>query len=48
MDELKEHITANLSDAVNSADITFGELTIHARRAEVVKVISFLKDDPLC
>ncbi|MGB0906853.1 MAG: NADH-quinone oxidoreductase subunit C [Maricaulaceae bacterium] len=48
MDELKEHITASLGDAVNSAEISFGELTIHARRAEIVKVIAFLRDDPLC
>jgi len=48
VDELKEHITASLGDAVDSADIAYGELTINARRTEVVKVISFLRDDPMC
>jgi len=33
---------------VNSIDIAFDEMTVHARRAEIVKVISFLRDDPLC
>lgn len=48
MEDLKDHIQASLGDAVNSIDIAFDEMTVHARRAEIVKVISFLRDDPLC
>lgn len=48
MEDLKDHIQASLGDAVNSIDIAFGELIVNARRAEIVKVISFLRDDPLC
>jgi len=48
MEDLKDHIETQLGDAINSADISFGELTLHARRAEVIKVLTFLRDDPLC
>jgi len=48
MEDLKDHIAASLGDAVNSIDISFDEITVNARRAEIVKVISFLRDDPLC
>ena len=48
MEDLKDHIQESLGDAVNSIDVAFGELTVHARRAEIVKVISFLRDDPNC
>jgi len=44
--DLKDHIESQLGDAVNSATIANGELTLEARRAEIVKVISFLRDDP--
>lgn len=52
MQDLKDHISASLGDAVNSVDVTaFGdkgsEITINARRAEIVKVIVFLRDDPM-
>lgn len=53
MQDLKEHIEANMGDAVNSIEITTfagegEEITVNARRAEIVKVISFLRDDPIC
>ena len=48
MEDIKDHIEHQLGDAINSAEIAFGELTLNARRAEVVKVISFLRDDPIC
>ncbi|RKQ71659.1 NADH dehydrogenase subunit C [Litorimonas taeanensis] len=48
MEDLKDHIVDLLGDAVNSAEIQFGELLINARRAEIVKVITFLRDDPIC
>lgn len=48
MKDLKDHIQAKLGDAVNSIDIVLGEMTVNARRAEILNVISFLKDDSLC
>ena len=48
MNDLKAHIEAQLADAVNVASIENGELTIDARRAEIMTVISFLRDDPIC
>ena len=48
MNDLKTHIEAQLTDAVNAASIENGELTIDARRAEIMTVISFLRDDPIC
>jgi len=44
--DLKDHVEGALGDAVNSADIAGGELTLSVRRAEIMKVIAFLKDDP--
>jgi len=48
MEDLKDHIVTQLGDAVNSASIDNAELTIEARRAEIMTVISFLRDDPIC
>jgi len=48
MNDLKAHIEAQLADAVNAASMENGELTIDARRAEIMTVISFLRDDPIC
>ena len=46
--DLKEHIGAELGDAVNSCDVEFGELTVNARRAALKDVITFLKSDGQC
>ncbi|HHL43814.1 MAG TPA: NADH-quinone oxidoreductase subunit C [Hellea balneolensis] len=48
LNDLKEHILEALGAAVNGAEIAFGDLTIHARREEIVRTIQFLRDDPLC
>jgi len=48
MEDLKDHILAALGTSLNGADITFGELTLNARREDIVDTISFLRDDPLC
>ena len=48
MEDLKDHIQAKLGDAVNAIDIVHGEMTVHARRAEITRVINFLRDDSLC
>ena len=48
LEALKDHILAGLDSSVNGADIAFGELTLHARREDIVNTIAFLKDDALC
>ena len=48
MEELKEHIESQLGDAINSANIAFGELNIEGRRAEILNILGFLRDDPIC
>ena len=46
--DLNDHITAQLGDAINGSSVAFGELTIDARRAEILNVLTFLRDDPIC
>ena len=48
MDDLKAHIETQLGDVINSATIDFNELNIEARRAEILNVLGFLRDDPIC
>jgi len=48
MDDLKAHIETQLGDAINAATIAFDELNIEARRAEILNVLGFLRDDPIC
>jgi NADH-quinone oxidoreductase subunit C len=48
MEDLKDHILDQLGDAINSVDIAYGELTLNARRAEILTVLTFLRDDPIC
>ncbi|WP_430429951.1 NADH-quinone oxidoreductase subunit C [Oceanicaulis sp.] len=46
--ELGAHLTAALSDDVRSVDVAHEELTLTIHRDRVVKVLRFLRDDPLC
>lgn len=46
--DLQDHIVANLGDAVVSSAIAHGELNLRVRRAEIMRVIAFLRDDPVC
>lgn len=48
MQDLQDHITASLGDAVIEAGIANKELTLSVRRAAIVDVIAFLRDDPSC
>jgi NADH-quinone oxidoreductase subunit C len=45
---LSTHISDRLGSAVLSSSIAYGELTIEADAAEIVKVLRFLRDDPEC
>ena len=46
--ELGEHIAAKLGPAVTGAKLAFGELTLEANAADIVAVLSFLRDDAQC
>ncbi|GGD06234.1 NADH-quinone oxidoreductase subunit C [Aquisalinus flavus] len=46
--ELKEHLEAQLGDAIMSAEIAFGELAITTSTSTVIPVLKFLRDDQLC
>jgi len=48
MEDIKDHIETQLGDAINSAKMAYGELTLEARRAEIINVLTFLRDDPIC
>ncbi|WP_108397304.1 NADH-quinone oxidoreductase subunit C [Devosia submarina] len=45
---LSEHISAALGEAIISAEIAFGQLTITVQRDSIVPVVTFLRDDPQC
>src|SRR6202521_3996777 len=46
--ELGRSIEGALPGAVTGHAVAHGELTIHAQAADIVKVVSFLRDDPGC
>jgi len=46
--ELGEKITAALPGAVEGYAIAVGELTVQANAADIVKIATFLRDDPAC
>jgi len=48
MEDIKDHIENQLGDAIKSSEIAFDELTLEVRRAEVINVLTFLRDDPIC
>ena len=48
LDTLGQTIAAALKGAVSGHTIAFGELTLHANAADIVKVATFLRDDPGC
>jgi NADH-quinone oxidoreductase subunit C len=46
--ELGQHIGAELKEAVTSATVAYGELTLEAPAQHIVEVLAFLRDDPNC
>ena len=48
LEDLKDHILSALDSSLDGAGITNGELTLNARREDIIAVITFLRDDPLC
>lgn len=48
LQELGEHIAAKLAGAVTGFHVAYGELTVEAEAAEIIRVLSFLRDDEAC
>lgn len=48
LNELGDYIAKALPGAVTGATVAFGELTLTAEAADIVKVTTFLRDDPRC
>ena len=48
LQELGEHIASRLGGAVHGVKVEYGELTVEADAAQVVSVLSFLRDDADC
>jgi NADH-quinone oxidoreductase subunit C len=46
--ELGGAIVDALAGAVSGFTVAFGQLTLHARADDIVKVMTFLRDDPRC
>jgi NADH-quinone oxidoreductase subunit C len=45
---LSDHIASSLGETVEDRAIAYGELTIVVRREDIVRVVTFLRDDPQC
>ncbi len=48
LDRLGQTIKTALSASVESYEVAYGELTVFAKAADLVKVATFLRDDPAC
>lgn len=46
--ELGQHIGSVLADQVMATVVSHAELVVTARAGQIVKVLTFLRDDPLC
>lgn len=48
LEELGQHVASVLSDQVTGNSIAHDELMVTARAEQIVKVVTFLRDDPMC
>jgi NADH-quinone oxidoreductase subunit C len=48
LDRLGQTIKNALGASVSGYEVKYGELTVHAQAADIVKVATFLRDDPAC
>jgi NADH-quinone oxidoreductase subunit C len=48
LNELGETIVGALAGAISAYKVAFGQLTLDARADDVIKVMTFLRDDPRC
>lgn len=46
--DLADHIAESLGESITGHAIIRGELVVSARRADIVRVLRFLRDDPEC
>jgi NADH-quinone oxidoreductase subunit C len=46
--DLGDYIAASLGEAITDTAVTYGELTVLARAEDVVRVVTFLRDDARC
>lgn len=46
--DIRDHIQAHHADDVRDISESYGELTLTVRRAAILKIIGFLRDDPIC
>jgi NADH-quinone oxidoreductase subunit C len=46
--DLGDYIAASLGEAITDTAVTYGELTVLARAEDVVRVVTFLRDDQRC
>lgn len=46
--DLGKHIQSVNSDTVIDYKVAYNELTVNAKRADIVKLMTFLRDDPTC
>ena len=48
LEKLGQTIEAALAGSVTGTEIAFGELTVHAKAADIVKVATYLRDETVC
>src|SRR5215217_7624851 len=48
LEALGQHIASSLGDAISSHVVAYNELTVVARAEDIVRVVTFLHDDPEC
>ena len=48
LEELGQHVASVLSEQVMGTSIAHDELIVTARAEQIVKVVTFLRDDPMC
>lgn len=46
--DIRDHIEAHHAEDVRDMSVSHGELTITVRRAAILNIIGFLRDDPIC
>ena len=48
LQELADHVSASLPNEISSAEIRLGELILVTQRASLIRVLTYLRDDPNC
>jgi NADH-quinone oxidoreductase subunit C len=48
LEKLGQTIEAALAGSVTGTEIALGELTVHAKAADIVKVVTYLRDETVC